>query len=213
MDGNFFGVRLGVLVGVACLAACSASSSFDPASHQQQAKVDIVEALLPAPGTPWFGDAPGAACADRAHAVVASLSVSRQGDIVIAGHFDGRADFGAGPLDPSGGSSFVAAFTPSGHIRWSRAVAADNIAVTYDGVGNVDVLHGAYDVVNVPGGTAAIDQFGGDGSPRWTREVDPAPDKDHEGIALAVQPDNSVTVSVPGRLVHLDRAGSHWDRV
>jgi hypothetical protein len=63
-----------------------------------------------------------------------------------------------------------------------------------------------YAVVNA-GGSAAVDQYGPDGTLRWTTETDPAPGHDNRGIALAAAPDGSIVVAVPGRIIRLDRSG------
>jgi hypothetical protein len=88
-----------------------------------------------------FGDA-----LDQA---AAGVSVDGQGNIVIAGYFNGTIDFGGGPLVSAGRSdAFVARLDPAGGLRWSRrlggALSDRANSVTTDGLGAV-ILGGSFE--------------------------------------------------------------------
>src|SRR5439155_25059398 len=73
------------------------------------------------PGCPASGGAwPkrfGGAGVDYSHAVAADS----RGNLVVAGYFQGTADFGGGPLTSAGGFDiFVAKFSPTGTYLWGK---------------------------------------------------------------------------------------------
>jgi hypothetical protein len=78
--------------------------------------------------------------------VATGAAVDGSGNLLVAGYFQGTVDFGGGPVTSSASYSlFVAKYSPTGSLVWSKQVggAFNNALVTVDGSGNV-VVTGYY---------------------------------------------------------------------
>lgn len=68
----------------------------------------------------------------------AGMATTMAGDVVVAGHFAGTADFGSGALQAQGErDGFIVKLDASGHLRWARRYGGD----AGDFIGAVDVAH------------------------------------------------------------------------
>jgi hypothetical protein len=125
-----------------------------------------------------FGDAAGVDQSARA------LAVDASGALVAVGSFDGRLDFGGGPLDAAGGTNpdvFVAKLDEGGNHLWSRRFGdtasqyATGVAIEADGdVVVVGYFEGHVDFGGGPLASAGdVDVFvaklGADGKELWSK--------------------------------------------
>jgi hypothetical protein len=140
------------------------------------------------------------------HQHLRGLASDAQGDVILAGSFDGDIDFGGGPLPQTGlHSSFAAKLDAAGSTLWSTGMTADDCEATaaaVDAAGDV-IVTGFVEGTLVVGGQAVS---GGDGifvvkldpsgSLSWARtygtSAGMSPDR---GLAVAVDPAGDIVVS------------------
>lgn len=71
----------------------------------------------------------------------ASVAATPDGDVILAGTFNGSIDFGTGAFNSPGQAIFLARFDPSGKPRWARAFTGASEAVgahvAVDGAGRI----------------------------------------------------------------------------
>lgn len=136
---------------------------------------DIILAKLNgATGAALWGKKFGDAAIDQAGR---AITVDGQGNVLIAGAFDGTVDFGGGPMTTAGSTdAFVAKFDPTGAHLFSRAfgdagvqlgrgVAADvmgNFVLVGDSNGNIDLGGGV--LPRIGGFDTFIGQFDATGA-------------------------------------------------
>jgi len=151
-----------------------------------QGPIDLGTGQLANPGAPFNATylakltASGSTLWSKAFTAVAgvglnSLSLDRNGNIALAGYFNGSLDFGNGPLASNGQSGFVAKLSPTGAAVWSKALvgsiyysfgssSAAGVGVTFDGAGNVAVVGQFWEQCNFGGGNLIVPSVGtGDG--------------------------------------------------
>ncbi|MFO0757839.1 MAG: hypothetical protein U0359_15190 [Byssovorax sp.] len=128
-------------------------------------------------------------------------------DVIIAGHFYGKVDFGGGPLANVGGANvFVAKLDMNGGHVWSRSShgSGDQLAggVAVDGMGNVLTTGTFYGSVDFGGGLL-VSQGGADvfvvktsagGDHLWSKRFGDAGDQAGTSIA----PDSAAGIVVTG---------------
>lgn len=93
-----------------------------------------------------------------------SVAVDGQGNVLIAGAFDGTVDFGGGPLTTAGSTdAFVAKFDPTGAHLFSRAFGDAGVqsgrSIAADAMGNFVVVGDSNGTIDLGGG--ALPKFGG----------------------------------------------------
>src|SRR6185312_6355677 len=98
---------LSALLLASTMAACSGETS---SSGPSSTAPDIDDAARALPGTSWVEPLSGSDCGAFPHVDVNGLAVSSAGLIALTGRYAGAPDFGAGPIDTSGGPAFVAVF-------------------------------------------------------------------------------------------------------
>jgi hypothetical protein len=130
-----------------------------------------------ATGAPRFGVAFGGLATDAPR----DVAVDGDGNVAVAGYFEGEATFGAlGARTPAGKSdAFVARLAASGAPSWVQTFGAarDDVAngVAIDGKGNVAVTGNFLDTLTLGQGTAKaagsddiyVARFSPDGTPDW----------------------------------------------
>ena len=139
----------------------------------------FVAKLAGADGTPAWAHGMGSTGSERGY----DVAVDRNGDLLVAGFFQGTVDFGGGPLTSAGSSDvFVAKYTGAtgGHL-WSRSAGGPGedyaYGVAVDANGDAVVTGRFKSTVDFGSGalTAAdSDVFvakyaGGTGAPLWSR--------------------------------------------
>jgi PKD repeat protein len=116
-----------------------------------------------------------------------AVAVDADGNVVVAGHFRGTADFGGGPVSsPDGFDVFLARYAPDGAHLWSRrfggavasAIASESgTGVAVDTAGNV-FLTGFFEGTANPGGGAMtsagqsdvfLAKYSAAGAHQWSR--------------------------------------------
>ncbi len=137
------------------------------------------------------------------------LAFDAQGNMFIAGGFDGELDFGpAGVLDSGGAQhGFVAKLDPDGVPIWAHAITSSYVAsisdMAIDPAGNVAVVGSFQD--DIDGGGGLITGDGGnwdvflvaldtDGGHRFTRTFGSSSDWD-VGRGIDVAPDGSIAIT------------------
>jgi hypothetical protein len=115
---------------------------------------------------------------DSLHQNGYSVAISDEGDIYLAGHFNGTVNLGGGPLITSGGALFVAKFDGYGVHQWSKAFGNNSSGeLAADGMGGI-ILSGSYggtidfggEVLSSAGGLDVfVAKFDADGNHIWSR--------------------------------------------
>lgn len=113
--------------------------------------------------------------------VVQGVATDGEGNVVVAGYFEGTVDFGGGPLTSAGSTDiFVAKFGSDGSHFWSRRFGdADHQAanaLALDSSGNVVIAGGIMGTVDFGGGVLTgaggwdifVARFGPDGNHFWS---------------------------------------------
>lgn len=92
---------------------------------------------------------------DGANQAAGAVALDDAANVIVAGNFPGKADFGGGSLTSSGPNDiFVAKLAPSGAHVWSKHIAADSVytRVAADGLGNVVLAASVAGLVDFGGG-------------------------------------------------------------
>lgn len=182
--------------------ALSGASDFGGGPLESRGGSDVFVAKLSAGGEHLFSRTFGdQAEQQRGEAV----SVDAQGNVLLAGVFDGTLDFGAGlPLAPAAcptdawcnTSGFAAKLDSAGRVLWSRALGPMRTidGAASDALGNV-VLSGALPGGVTPFRNAWLSAFDVGGAPLWRRAEWPETGIG-AGHGVAVDPCNNVFWSV-----------------
>jgi hypothetical protein len=134
------------------------------------------------------------------------VAIDGSGNLVMAGQFQGTADFGLGALTSAGSYDiFVAKYTAAGAPLWAKRFGSSgsdyDYAVAVDGSGNV-LLAGAFSgTVNFGGGSLTsagnydlfVAKFSPTGAHLWSRRVGGTGSESAEGVA--VDPSGNVVVA------------------
>jgi hypothetical protein len=200
---SFFGALAFDTAGNLVLTgALSEASDFGGGPLESRGGSDVFVAKLSASGEHLFSRAFGdPAEQQRGEAI----SVDAQGNLLLAGVFDGTLDFGAGsplaaaacPTDAwCNTSGFVAKLGSEGRVLWSRALGPMRTidGAAGDALGNV-VLSGALPGGVTPFRNAWLSAFDASGAPLWRRAEWPETGIG-AGHGVAVDPCNNVFWSV-----------------
>lgn len=134
-----------------------------------------------------------------------AVAVDGNGNVYVAGQFNGTGDFGGVALTAAGGrDAFVARLDPNGQVLWAKRWGASNtdeagFGVGVDAAGNVYALGDRRDdqnSTNYANNGDDVLKFSPAGDPLWTRSVDIT--YNTRAIAdgdLAVDPDGNVYVA------------------
>jgi TolB-like protein len=161
---------------------------------------DIFVAKFAPDGTHLWSKRFGEASAQYAN----DIAVDASGNVMIAGHLEGSADFGSGPLTSAGSMDiFVAKFSPTGVHLWSERFGDSEAqyvnSIACDASGNVIITGSFEGSVDFGGGTLAsagmwdayVAKFNPSGTHLWSKRFG---DADEQGV-------NSVTADASGNII------------
>ena len=144
----------------------------------------------------------GSGQVDQAFAVAADSS----GDVVVAGTFQGTADFGGVELTAGGSPSmFVARYDSDGALVWAKRFGGSGPevpwAVEFDAAGNIlftgsfsgDISFGGVDLIGEPAGDMFVVKLSGDGSHLWSKRF--TGQGEQVGYAVTSSPSAGVIVA------------------
>ncbi len=135
------------------------------------------------------------------------MAADRDGNFVVAGHFQGTADFGGGPLSSALGSSdvFLAKYSAAGAHLWSKrfgAAGAEMVkSMALDANGNIVVTgscNGTADLGTGPVASAGsndifVAKYSPAGAPLWSKIIGGTLDDGGYGVAVNAAGDPIVT--------------------
>lgn len=176
------------------------TTQFGGVSVPSAGQNDAVVVKYDASGNALWGRSGGGSGMDWGN----SVAVAPDGSSVMVGFFNGPATFSGTTLNGwSGNDLLVAAYDPSGNLRWAKSAggngADEGYGVGIDGDGNVyvaGVVSGAatFEGTNVNGsadGTGFVAKYGADGTFAWVTPIGGA--SSAESIAIAS--DGSILVA------------------
>jgi hypothetical protein len=138
--------------------------------------------------------------------IATAVAVDTNGNVVVAGYFQGTVDFGGGGLTSGGGSDiFVAKYASDGSYLWAKRFGGTSSdipkAVAVDGSGNVAVAGYFQGTVNFGGGTLTsagssdifVAKYSSTGSHLWSKSFG-STSSDY-GYAVAIDGSGNVVVA------------------
>ena len=147
-----------------------------------------------------------------------AVAVDSQGNVIVAGYFEGEAAFGTTPLVSTGGrDAFLVKFNASGTHLWSRRFGdaddqiatgvavdpTDNIVLVGDFSGSIDFGGGAL-VAQKPPGIITTDvfvaKFAPDSTPLWSSQYGDANNQSVSGVAIDSESNIVVTGAFAGEV-------------
>ncbi|MFY0522111.1 hypothetical protein ACN28I_02515 [Archangium gephyra] len=172
-----------VLVGV--LAGCGGSVAPEPPLQarepEQEEQAHRAGASCSPGATQWVRRSTG-----TESEIAQRVAVSRNGEAIIVGTYQGTADFGGGPLlsaPPLLDNAFIAKYAPDGTLLWSRGFGSTVTeggftrftAIAVDRRGRISVAGEVEAGVDLGSGPlpfgAFVAQFSPDGRLRWVRPL------------------------------------------
>lgn len=165
---------------VVVAARGSGSIDFGGGALNSAGSTDVFLAKFSPAGAHLWSKRFGDVAAQAEHGL--ALTVTAEGDIVLAGDFKGAIDLGGGPfVSQNNGDIFLARFDGAGAHVWSKAFKAGSYAyaedVAVDGAGDI-VLAGYFlTTLDLGGGAlnsaglvdAFVGKFSGDGGHQWSQ--------------------------------------------
>jgi hypothetical protein len=192
---------LASLLAIGCRSGNADRGAPGPAARDAGAAPGPGRARGPALWSRAFAPAGG-----KGGAKALAVAAGRGGELVVAGFFSGRVDFGGGPLESQGaGSGFVAKLDPEGKHLWSRQFSGPGLAVAaalaLDAAQNVVVtgtLDGAADFgggrLKSAGLTDVfVAKLDPEGKHLWSRRFGDTAEQEAGGVAVAL--DGSVVLA------------------
>jgi hypothetical protein len=147
---------------------------------------------------------------DAGNQLAYAVAVDNSDNVILSGHFEGKFDFGDGPLISAGSTDiYIAKFDSAGNILWSEsfgdAATQQTFSVAVDDAGNIISAGRLYGSADFGGGplTSAgasdiyVAKFDGDGNHLWSQRYGDVDDQ----VASAVKVDSKGDVLVAGDFV------------